>query len=87
MKLEPIDIEFSRTKKYSSRDSRDNENVIAVFSGHQHWTKQIQENGKNYYVVDSLTDNVDMLGIPDGVYLEVFLENKDVKFKVNYIKL
>ncbi len=63
------------------------DNVIAIFSGHQHWTKQIQENGKNYYVVGSLTDNVDMLGIPDGVYLEVCLENKDVKFKENHIKL
>lgn len=62
-------------------------NVIAIFSGHQHWTKQIQETGKNYYLVGSLIDNVDMLGVPDGVYLEVGLEDRSVKVLEKHIKL
>lgn len=63
------------------------DNIIAIFNGHQHWTKQINENGKNYYIVGSLTDNIDMLGIPDGVYLDVELENRNIKIKTEHIEI
>ncbi len=66
---------------------KNNNHVIAIFNGHQHWTKQLKEDGKNYYIVGSLTENIDMKGIPDGVYLEVELEDKNVKIKENHIKL
>lgn len=66
---------------------KSDDNVIAVFSGHQHWTKQLKEDGKNYYVVGSLTDNIDMLGIPDGIYLEVELTDRNVKIIEKYIKV
>ena len=66
---------------------KSDDNIIAIFSGHQHWTKQLIEDGKKYYVVGSLTDNTDFLGIPDGVYLEVELENNDVKIIEKHIKL
>lgn len=66
---------------------KNNDNVIAIFNGHQHWTKQINEEGKNYYIVGSLTDNTDMLGIPDGVYLEVEFEDRNVKIKKENIKI
>lgn len=56
-------------------------------SGHQHWTKQIQEDEKNYYIVGSLTDNVDMLGIPDGVYLEVEIQDRNIKVQEKHIKV
>lgn len=62
-------------------------NVIAVFSGHQHWTKKLQEDGINYYAVGSLTDNVDMKGIPDGIYLKVKLDNKKIDIKEEHIKV
>lgn len=62
-------------------------NVIAIFSGHQHWTKQLKEEEKNYYVVGSLTDNTDMLGIPDGIYLEVEIENRNMKIQEKHIKI
>lgn len=62
-------------------------NVIAIFSGHQHWTKKLQEEGKNYYVVGSLTENVDMLGVPDGIYLEVELKDRNVKIIEKHIKV
>lgn len=63
------------------------DNVIAIFNGHQHWTKQLKEDEKHYYVVGSLTDNMDMLGIPDGIYLEVELEDRDIKIKEKHIKV
>ena len=63
------------------------DNVIAIFNGHQHWTKQIIEDGKSYYVVGSLTDNIDMLGIPDGIYLEIELEDRNIKIKERHIKV
>lgn len=62
------------------------ENVVAIFNGHQHWTKQLKEDGKNYYVVGSLIENVGMQGLPDGVYLEVELENRKVKVIEKHIK-
>lgn len=66
---------------------KNDKNIIAIFTGHQHWTKQINEDGKNYYVVGSLTDNVDMLGKPDGVYFEVDLEDKKIKLTEHHIKI
>lgn len=63
------------------------DNVIAIFNGHQHWTKQLIEDGKSYYVVGSLTDNIDMLGIPDGIYLEIELEDRNIKIKERHIKV
>ena len=63
------------------------ENVIAIFNGHQHWTKQLKEDGKSYYVVGSLTENIDMQGHPDGVYLEIVLENREIHVTEKHIKL
>ena len=58
------------------------DNVIAVFSGHQHWTKHIKENEIDYYIVGSLIENIQNNDIPDGVYLEVDIEDN----KVNVIE-
>lgn len=66
---------------------KSNNNVIAVFNGHQHWTKQLQEDKINYYVVGSLTDNVDMLGIPDGIYLQIELEDRNIKVKEKHVEI
>ncbi len=62
-------------------------NLLAVFSGHQHWTKKIQEDGINYYVVGSLTENIHDDGIPDGVYFEVTLEGNKIEVKEKHIRL
>lgn len=66
---------------------KSDKNVIAVFSGHQHWTKQLQEDGINYYMVGSLTDNIEMLGNPDGIYLKVELEDRKLKIKEEHVKI
>lgn len=62
-------------------------NLIAVFSGHQHWTKKLVEDGINYYVVGSLTENIYNEGIPDGVYFEVDLEGNRIEVKEHHLKL
>lgn len=66
---------------------KNDDNVIAVFNGHQHWTKQLTEDGKNYYIVGSLTENMDMRGVPDGVYLELELENRNISVKEKHITI
>lgn len=66
---------------------KNDKNIIAIFSGHQHWTKQLKEDGKSYYILGSLTENIDMKGLPDGVYLEVELENNNIKVKEKHIKV
>lgn len=73
----------NEVKKIIKSDS----NIITVFNGHQHWTKKLQEDEINYYVVGSLTDNVDMKGIPDGIYLKVELDNKKIEIKEEHIKV
>ena len=61
--------------------------VLSVFSGHQHWTKKLVENGITYYVVGSLTEDMCQNGIPDGVYFEVEVENGEVNVIEKHIKL
>jgi len=62
-------------------------NLIAVFSGHQHWTKKIIEDGVSYYVIGSLTENINDEGVPDGVYFEVDIEQDKLKVNEHHIRL
>jgi len=63
-------------------------NLIAVFSGHQHWSKKIIEDKIPYYVVGSLIENINDDGIPDGVYFLVeFDGNKNLHVVERHIKL
>lgn len=66
---------------------KNDENLIAIFSGHQHWTKKTVEDGISYYVVGSLTENINDDGIPDGVYFEVNLNGNEIEVKENHIRL
>lgn len=62
-------------------------NIIGVFSGHQHWTKKIVEENINYYIVGSLIENINNDNIPDGVYFEVEIFNKELKLFEKHIKI
>ena len=66
---------------------KNDDNILAIFSGHQHWTKQLYEDGKKYFVVGSLTDNVNMTGRPDGVYLEVELQGENIEIVEKHINI
>ena len=62
-------------------------NVLAVFCAHLHWTKTIKEDGIDYYMIGSLTENVNNDGIPDGVYFTVELNNNRISIIENHISL
>lgn len=66
---------------------KNDENLVAVFSGHQHWTKKTIEDGISYYVVGSLTENINDDGVPDGVYFEVTLEGSKIEVEEKHIRL
>lgn len=66
---------------------KSDKNIIAVFSGHQHWTKTIIEDGISYYIVGSMTENINNDGFPDGVYYIVEFDGEKIKVIKNNIRL
>lgn len=34
-----------------------------------------------------VTDNIDMLGVPDGIYLEVELEDREIRIQEKHIEI
>ena len=66
---------------------KNNKNILAVFSGHQHWTKYIKEDGISYYVLGSMTENINDDGIPDGVYFIVNYDGKNIEVIEKHIRL
>ncbi len=63
-----------------------NYNIKAVICGHQHWTKKIEEEGINYYLIGSLTENINSDGVPDGVYFIIELDD-DMDIYEEHIKI
>lgn len=66
---------------------KEDTNLLAVFSGHQHWSKKIIEDGIPYYIIGSLTENINMDGIPDGVYFEIDINGEDLTVNEYHLKL
>ena len=66
---------------------KNDKNVLAVFSGHQHWTKKIIEDGIPYYVLGSMTENINNDGIPDGVYFIVDFNGEKLDVTEKHIRL
>ena len=62
-------------------------NLLAVFSGHQHWTKSIIENGLTYYLIGSLTEDINGNGIPDGVWFELDLEGRSLRLIEHHLEV
>ena len=66
---------------------KSDKNLMAVFSGHQHWTKTIIEDGITYYVLGSMTENINNDGIPDGVYFIVEFDGEKIDVIEKHIRL
>lgn len=62
-------------------------NLLAVFSGHQHRTLQYTEDGVEYYVLGSITTCWDGSGVPCGVYFELELEDGKLTVLERHIQL
>ena len=81
------DTAFLGNRKDLKEILRKNKNVLAVFSGHQHWTKKIIEDEIPYYVVGSMVENINDDGVPDGVYLIVDIDDKKLNVIEEHIRL
>lgn len=55
-----------------------NKRIIAVFVGHQHWTKTITEDGIDYYMIGSIVENIKQNGVPDGVFFEIEINEDNI---------
>ncbi len=66
---------------------KQDKNLIAVFSGHQHWTKHYIEDGISYFVLGSLSENMLDDGIPDGVFYEINLSGKNISILEKRIRI
>ncbi len=42
---------------------KNDKNILAIFSGHQHWTEFLEEDGVKYYQLGSLVENIEDNGI------------------------
>lgn len=76
-----------KNRKQLKEIIRNNKNIVSVFSGHQHWTKVLEEDGIKYYVLGSLTENINNDNIPDGVYFEVNLMDSNLEVITHHIKI
>lgn len=66
---------------------KNDKNILAVFSGHQHWTKTIIEDNIPYYILGSMTENINDDGIPDGVYFIVEIDGEKLNVIEKHIRL
>ena len=66
---------------------KNDKNLLAVFSGHQHWAKTIIEDNIPYYVIGSMTENINDDGVPDGVYFIIEIDEKELKVTEKHIRL
>lgn len=64
---------FMKNRDAVKRILVENKNILAVFSGHQHRTTILEEDGIKYYLLGSLTGCTEKEGVPDGEYLELEL--------------
>ena len=71
---------FMKNRADLKKIIKNDKNVLAVFSGHQHITKLIEEDGVKYYLLGSLIALNEAAGTPDGVYFE--LETNDGELAV-----
>ena len=62
-------------------------NIIGVFSGHQHWTKHIVEEGLSYHILGSMAENINNDGVPDGVYFVVNFDGQKLAVEEQHIRL
>ena len=53
---------------------------------HQHRTKHLKENGIDYHVVGSLTENINGDGVCDGVYFVVDLKEESLSIKEEHVR-
>lgn len=74
----PDECLFMKNREDVKEVIRNDKNILAVISGHQHDTKTIVEDNVPYYLLGSLTGSHENPGKPDGVYFEIELEGGEI---------
>ena len=72
--------------EFSGLIIKNDKNILAVFSGHQHMPSVIDEDGVRYYVLGSMIADESMTDTPLGEYLEIDLEDGEIKVTERRIK-
>lgn len=78
---------FMKNRTEVKQILREDPNILAVFSGHQHLSRHHVEDGVHYYVLDSMTSCLDGSGIPSGEYAELTLEDRTITVDIQKILL
>lgn len=69
---------FMKNREDVKKILRENKNVKAVFSGHQHIQKTVLEDGLTYYLVGSMIACTEIPDTPAGIYMEIDLEKERI---------
>lgn len=87
----PLDVTFKNNDQIL--DIIKDKNVVALFNGHEHWTKNMIQNNMHYFTVGSIVENTqnsdtpDDIDIPDGVYYIVEIEDNKITVTEKHIVL
>lgn len=61
--------------------------ILGIFCGHQHWTKTLNNNSINCYMLGSLVENINNDNIPDGVYFDVLVDKNNLEVEEKHIRI
>lgn len=86
---EPINDEcmFMKNRADVKAVLKNDKNILGVFSGHQHVTKTIVEDGIPYFLLGSMTACSETAGVPTGVYMELVLKGGRLDVTERHIKV
>lgn len=59
--------------------------ILGIFCGHHHWTKILNNNSINCYMLGSLVENINNDNIPDGVYFDVLVDKNNLEVEEKHI--
>ena len=78
---------FMKNRAQIKEIIKNDKNVLAVFSGHQHVTKLLEEDGVKYYLLGSLIALDESTGAPDGVYFELEADGINLTVRERHIEV
>ena len=78
---------FMKNRADVKKIINNDKNILAVFSGHLHITKELEENGLKYYLLGSMTACGETPGVPTGVYFELDLCDNKLTVTEKHIEL
>lgn len=59
--------------------------ILGIFCGHHHWTKILNNNSINCYMLGSLVEKINNGNMPDGVYFDVLVDKNNLEVEEKHI--